>query len=245
MITKVTITGADDSIAPADLLPISQEFPFVEWGILCSYNSIGLNRFPSREWLDTLTYFKKADGAELKLSCHLCGKYVNTVLLGDVASVVESLTKETWSIFDRVQINTHGKSHSISSAMFSKLHDFYPEKEIIFQYDGKNDGVLPWAETYELNHSALFDLSHGVGKLPSQWPDLLPGIKCGYAGGLSPQNLREQIERIEEKAGNTEIWIDMETHVRSDDDRLFDLEKVRECLRISSEYVSFPAQEPA
>ncbi len=29
MIDRVTITGADDSIEPEELLPLSEEFPFV------------------------------------------------------------------------------------------------------------------------------------------------------------------------------------------------------------------------
>ena len=34
----VTITGADDSIQPSQLLDLQKEFPFVEWGILLSRN---------------------------------------------------------------------------------------------------------------------------------------------------------------------------------------------------------------
>ena len=30
MITKVTITGADDSVTPLDLLTLSRRYPFVE-----------------------------------------------------------------------------------------------------------------------------------------------------------------------------------------------------------------------
>ncbi len=109
----------------------------------------------------------------------------------------------------------------------------YQEKEFIFQYDNVNTVFVDLAKQAKVNFSALFDLSHGIGILPSEWPNLLDGVKCGYAGGLSPENLEEQIKRIEEKAGDTEIWIDMETHVRSNYDMLFDLQKVRQCLDIA------------
>jgi hypothetical protein len=121
--------------------------------------------------------------------------------------------------------------------MDAETWNMYPEKEFIFQFDNVNANLILQAKELQVNHSALFDLSHGIGKLPSAWPDLLPYTKCGYAGGLSPDNLREQMLRIEEKAGDTPVWIDMETHVRSDNDRQFNLAKVRRCLEIASEFI--------
>lgn len=52
MLERVTITGADDSTDISQLVELSQEFPFVEWGILVSRRSEGGPRFPSREWID-------------------------------------------------------------------------------------------------------------------------------------------------------------------------------------------------
>lgn len=40
MIKLITMTGADDSIRPQDLLPISEKFPRVEWGILLSNSKL-------------------------------------------------------------------------------------------------------------------------------------------------------------------------------------------------------------
>ena len=39
MLQTVTLTGADDSVNPEDLIAISKEFPFVEWGILIGSNT--------------------------------------------------------------------------------------------------------------------------------------------------------------------------------------------------------------
>ncbi|MCX6217684.1 hypothetical protein [Spirosoma sp.] len=238
MITKVTITGADDSIQPAELLALTREFPFVEWGILLSRSSMGNNRFPSTMWLLTLARYQKSlaqTGQQLTLSGHLCGRWVKDILVGK-HEFVDALTPEVWDIFSRIQINTHAEFHSATAVgigMLNRLRD----KEFIFQYDNVNTILLELARNASVNHSALFDLSHGVGKLPSQWPDLIQNLSCGYAGGLSPENLREQIYRIEEKAGDTPIWIDMETHVRSNNDKQFDLGKVRACLEIASEFI--------
>lgn len=238
MITKVTITGADDSIVPAQLQILSHQYPFVEWGILCSASSMDSPRFPSREWLDTLTHFQQSlrtTGQAMNLSCHLCGRYVRELLRGYKFPIRE-LTSETWGIFNRVQLNTHGLPHIFHGYAFERLGAYYPEKQFIFQYDNANTDLFQCLiDTHDFNYAALFDLSHGAGVLPSQWPDLLSGVPCGYAGGLSPENLKAQIERIEQKAGDVEIWIDAETHVRTNE--RFDLDKVRAFLEIAKPYV--------
>lgn len=234
MITKVTITGADDSISPAALIPITEKYPFVEWGILVSSRNFGNNRFPSMDWLKLLEVVKK-DHPEIKLSCHFCGAYVREILLGNFAPIQE--LGVIWNIFDRVQLNTHGLEHAIDSQKMALLMLTYSEKEFIFQYDGVNTRGLFYAKEKMVNCSALFDLSHGAGILPNEWPSLLPNVPCGYAGGISPENIEEQIIAIERRAGDSPIWIDMETHVRSNMDAEFDLEKVERCLSISSKYV--------
>ena len=50
MLTRVTITGADDAVDPGALVALSAEFPFVEWGILFSKSREGEARYPSAEW---------------------------------------------------------------------------------------------------------------------------------------------------------------------------------------------------
>jgi hypothetical protein len=232
MINKVTITGADDSIHPEELVHLSEEFSFAEWGILVSRKNFGSYRFPSKDWLDKLLQFPN-----LQLSAHLCGAYVREFLKGNFGFKDELIT-----LFDsvkRIQINTHGEPHEWNARPIFDFITRHPEKDFIFQYDNVNTDLFEvLAKDGLTNISALYDLSHGAGLLPQQWPKPLSYAKCGYAGGLSPENLRSQISSIESIVGNTEIWIDMETHVRSNMDYLFDTSKVRKCLEISSDVVS-------
>jgi len=230
MINKVTITGADNSITPLGLKKFSEKYPFVEWGILVSKKNFGGIRFPSKEWIEHLIRLKG-----LELSCHLCGSMVNDILMGNFESLkeIDSLLKRV----KRVQINTHAVSHPYNIKKLSSFIKNNPQLEFIFQWDNVNTTMISKLSDYHNNVSTLFDLSHGAGVLPSEWPKPIESIKCGYAGGLSPENLEDQIQKIESITGNTKIWIDMETHVRSSMDLQFDLQKVRKCLDISSKYV--------
>lgn len=100
------------------------------------------------------------------------------------------------------------------------------DKEIIFQFDGANRPIIDLALEKGVNCSTLFDMSHGAGVLPKEWLVPVEGIRCGYAGGLSPENVVEQIKLIESKVGDYELWIDMETQIRSNNNQQFDLGKV-------------------
>lgn len=231
MIKTVTITGADDTIAPADLLALSQRYPYVEWGILLSANSMGQPRFPSMEWLELLAHFKKGKGKALRLSAHFCGSWVTEFLQG--SDVPNQFLPDLWPMFNRVQLNTHGRHHKFNAYGFEKIASLSKEKEYIFQFDGRNNDLVKWAVTSSLRFSVLFDRSGGNGVLPGSWPLALDGIFCGYAGGLGPDNLSQEIPKILARAERRPIWLDMETKVRSENNLFFDLAKVETCLRIA------------
>jgi len=221
-IKKVTFTGADDSIKPEQLFEISEKYPFVEWALLASRNSQGGNRFPSLSWLaelHRLHYFN------LNLALHLCGTYVKEILMGG-DRFIDELHPIIHAI-KRIQINTHGYKHQFDKEGLSRILTELEEIEFIFQYDNANADILKYASDNHQNISTLFDLSHGAGVSPKYWPLPILNINCGYAGGLSPENIESQLQLISEVADENEIWIDMETHVRSNNDSLFDLEKVK------------------
>lgn len=245
-LTTVTLTGADDSIGPADLRIISDQYPFVEWGILLMPGRAGQPRFPSEKWLEKLdkncTAFIKQP---LQLSAHLCGNYVEQFLHGTANSCgLFDYVGPAWDWFNRIQINTHGVPHTYDlDAMIKMLKgEKWVNKEIIFQFDNVNYLSLGYALLKRIKCSILFDLSHGAGKLPSTWPEPIAGIKCGYAGGLGADNIEKQLVNILRHKGDNEIWIDMETKLRSDDNKKFDMSKCYDVL-LASKFFIFQRKE--
>lgn len=248
MLNRVTITGADGSISPEELVKLSIQYPFVEWGILVSSKRFGTNRFPSIEWLRQLRLLK-LENPSMALSCHLCGQYVRDFCIGELPVVSDlgvgvetrfAPPSELWEMFERVQINTHGVPHSFDAHGMLKLVKKYGSKEFIFQYDNVNAEIMGSLSGHVANYSALFDLSHGAGISPDAWPGPLLGIKCGYAGGIGPDNIRDEIIRVEMASKGHDYWIDMETKVRSSNDTRFDVVKVIECLEVAREFVEIP-----
>ena len=236
-LSKVTMTGADDTTKQESLFELSAKYPYAEWAILLSRNSIGRNRFPSLKWMNRLAELdNNFFDFEMQYSGHLCGAYVNEFLMGNTDFVKE--IGEIWGLFQRIQINTHGIRHEYDEMNLLNALAQYPEKEFIFQYDNSNKEILDHVvANSDTSISALFDLSHGAGVLPKEWPIPINGVKCGYAGGLSPENIEEQIKLIESKVGDAEIWVDMETKVRSNNDMIFDLTKVESVFKTCKHYI--------
>lgn len=98
-------------------------------------------------------------------------------------------------------------------------------------------GMFPKADI-----KPLFDFSGGHGVYaPSKWAvhekdSELLSRGVGFAGGIGPENTINVVRQIEENLVigseflvNTQIWIDMESGVRTED--WFDLRKVEQVIR--------------
>ena len=240
---RVTITGADDGTDPKDLIALSAEFPWVEWGILASKSHEGAPRYPTRRWVERLVAaapgpLLNSEPRGIKLSAHVCGRWVRDLLAGDAAVGREWHALDA---FQRLQLNFHGEPHQTSD-LKALLHWSACARQVIVQMDG-NERLLGWLRDGGVTAVPLFDASGGAGLVPDAWPRPIAGIDYhGYAGGLGPATLARELPRIAEAATlapgmmagpSARIWIDMETRVRSDNDRHFDLDKVRRCLEIT------------
>lgn len=242
LLDRVTLTGADDSTDPKQLATLSNWFPFVEWGILLSESQTGGPRFPSLEWLSSL-YDTFLDHPNMVLSFHVCGKWVREICGGNWTP----LFANTGKILDfgkRVQLNFHASTHLLTPDFVPKAIERCEEQDwqVIFQCDGVNDHLVSGAYDDGLNAVPLYDKSGGAGVVPDQWPGAMKGIYSGYAGGLGPDNLATELEAIALAANGERFWVDMETKIRSRDDRTFDLTACQECLAICAPHVATVSQ---
>lgn len=229
-LNRVTITGADDSTDIDLMVAVSKARPWVEWGILLSESSMGKKpRFPSKEWLARLCA-AKAENPGMRLSAHVCGAWARQFAKDggidfkfDLGFMLSSAGAKTSAIqhdifvatFGRVQINVRSeRAETDVDAVARAIRDLHPT-QVIFQSNDANDWLLEALDGRSLNVVGLADKSGGKGVLPGEWPeDGGPG--WGYAGGLTPDNLREQIEKIERVSGDG-AWIDAEAGLRADD----------------------------
>jgi len=233
---RVTITGADDKTDITALLDLTDEFPFVEWGILVSLRSEGGSRFPSRKWMDKFVSRITGTGKlrPIAISSHVCGTWVRQLLCGNLHW---SELPFVVNFGQRIQINTHAELLQSNTGLWKNLAQLVEsDKEVIFQWDGVNDHLSYAAQAVDgLKVSALFDTSGGAGILPNAWPKADYKFNYGYAGGLGPENIIEQIQLINAAANNYSYWIDMEGRVRTNEE--LDLVKVRKVLELAKPFI--------
>lgn len=222
MLEMVTITGADDFTKIKDMVELSSQYPWVEWGILVSRKRERQPRFPSSYWMRQLA--DAAAATPMRISMHMCGVWVRQLYVGELRWAELPPVAQ---IAQRVQLNTHADRHVSTLAMIDVL-DENPRK-FIFQLDGVNDHFMHAARAFGIDACGLFDRSHGAGVTPTSWPKPYLGIHCGYAGGIGRDNVVEQVAKVEEVCAHP-FWIDMEGKVRTDDNARLDMEQVRGVL---------------
>lgn len=226
--THITLTGVDDRTNLAALAALSELYPLVEWGFLYSPKRQGLGgRYPSVEMLANA--FKTLP-ANARVALHVCGAGVPNILNGE--PVVTALVEAVSSRGGRVQLNFNQTRASFDIDALSALLARFPALKFITQHNDANETV--WKRLCgHANYIALFDSSGGNGIERSTWPAPLPGIHCGYAGGLGPDNLSAALVGIRDAAGGHPFWIDMEGKLRTPDD-IFDLQRAEECLKAAT-----------
>ena len=241
ILERVTISGADDSISPDSLAALSVEFPFVEWGILVSANNMNSPRYPSRKWMARLQDWSLQQS--LRIAIHVQGLWLRKLLIGDETELVSGVGAILGRA-RRVQLNFHGAILHYNELPFIYAMQRLPiqPKLFLFQIDGcQGAALLARMEHYPHAPDCVpfYDTSHGAGVLPEKWliAERTHARTVGYAGGLGPENVAEQLPLIAKAAGG-HFWIDMEAKVR-DNKRLgiFDLYKVRAVLEICAPFI--------
>lgn len=213
----VTVTGIDARTDLGQVERLTDRFPFVEWGVLFGLRGTS-QRSGAEASLDLAT-----ESAPLRLSAHLCGDYVSDILAGGRSFFAHQGC--AWRMFRRIQINTHAEHYVANEpALIALIRNEIAPARIICQIDGNvGNALFRVLSDAGLAVDGLNDLSHGAGVLPSAWESGEVGAQ-GYAGGLSPENVAEQCERIPGDA----LWIDAETHLRTDN--WLDMVKVEKFL---------------
>lgn len=224
---SITFTGADDKVDPNELVRISKQYPeiAIEWGILFSISAAGKQRYPTSEWVSSLT------GLSGNFAAHLCGQYVDDIgkIRGSEDYERRTLFLENFEnneIFKRVQINSgmQPPKDFILMHYLRCLNHFGEERMFIVQSNGKAAGhtVMLASHGFGGKVSTLYDCSGGKG-IETEFQEPVFNSRWGFAGGISPENVVDKLVNIS-SVYSGEYWIDMESGVRTNNN--FDLNKV-------------------
>ncbi len=228
-LTRVTITGADESVLVSDLFALRNDFPFVEFGILASVTREGKEpRYPGLDWLN------RACTGSLPISAHLCGQFSRDAIDGPFLWAIER-----YGMFrnvNRIQFNGANPDYAPTRERVDRYALHFPDKEFILQ----TKSFSPVGFIQNRKFAWLLDNSGGRGIELETLPDPIIGSHCGYSGGIGPENIDRICQTLTSNPNESSVWIDMESNIRSEVNgkSVFDLVKVRMCLEIASKYVA-------
>lgn len=231
---RVSISGIDESAGIEELLDIHREFPFVEWGLLI-HDAPSEPRYPSADWRNRLL----TTAGDLAFVAHLEADVFRRILHGEI------LPDLNLTSYRRVQINI-ARDMDYLLNLDSHAFGHLPQLDYILQVPYLEGDCMRLPQRMQsMGHdvSLLYDGSWGRGILPEKWPTLPAEFKTGMAGGLSPDNLEEQLAKMADLPGPSVVWIDMETGVRDPRSDAVDPAKVRRCLQIAKDYVVHLAKD--
>lgn len=219
----ISLTGADDRTTVQEIELLSEKYPLFECAILIFPEAHSINRNPSLGWRK---YLYKSSVKNKAI--HLCGTSIDQFAVQDKA-IMQDIEN-----VGRVQINLQPRW--ASENLYEKLVKAVQKNshiEFITQHNEQNQPYLHYWENVA-NHGYLFDGSLGKGICPEKWISPVNDKSCGYAGGLSPDNIIENLSKIFAVVNDKPFWIDMETGVRTSNK--FDLKKCDDVLSKSTDW---------
>ena len=243
-VDRVAIAGVDEGVSPELLAELSRKYPFVEWSVLYKgrfdEEKRERNCFPRIEWIQKLVdetkRFQAETGSPMKLSLHLCGLAVNE-LIGRHDEW--NALKEVWDLlpyFQRIQINAvYSHLEKPLETIPDSLRKLPYSPQFIIQIKGneENNKVYDILCSEGFDTVPLHDRSGGQG-LECEW-QLPIGKYCGYAGGLRPENLENNLLAIARVTNGHPIYIDLQSGVR--EKGLFSIARAEQVLTIAQKWI--------
>ena len=155
------------------------------------------------------------------LAIHVNNDWCDDICNGKIPDALKSMFDaynfRLQPIVKRIQLNMPQKTaENFNAQKLKNVIEFYNDKEFIIQYKPTTIDAVEQLHKTGANFSLLFDESGGNSKQPESWkqPVYPYNHNQGYAGGLTPENVADNLDKIAKVAGNHKIWTDVEGGVQ-------------------------------
>ncbi|MBO4582570.1 MAG: hypothetical protein J5714_00735 [Alphaproteobacteria bacterium] len=206
-----------------EIIDLGKKYPCAEFAIQAHPSKFSPS-MPRYVWFDTLVHALRVN--KIKIAMHVNSEYRTEVCS---YGVVPYHLRRLWEIrridgtpvIGRVQINING-GNDIFEFHADKVADIiraYPDIKFIFQYTSAQHGRISKLDKKHVPFALLYDASGGCGISPDSWyGPVFPNHQMGYSGGLSPENVVDNLNEINEiLPADYSTWIDAEGKLKSPD----------------------------
>lgn len=214
-----------------EIINLGKRYPMAEFAIQAHPPKFS-PCMPRYVWFDTLVHAARVN--KIKLAMHVNSEYRTELCHGNIPYALRRLwdirRDDNTPVIGRVQVNINGGNDKFKfyAGKVADIIRAYPDIKFIFQYAPSQDARIKRLGKQNVPFSLLYDVSGGEGKLSrDSWGGIiLPNHQTGYAGGLSPDNVVENLNYINTLLpADYSTWIDAEGKLKSpgpDEKKLFD-----------------------
>ena len=222
----ISCSGANEHTSIETLVDTFANFylPEVMLGIQVSGKkaSFGSARY---WWLRALYGLLEKNDVDLNISLHVNQDWVERFMDGDVPQELDyflRLNRDYGAPFIKsVQLNFKiGREKTPDTEKLLKTIERYKRQNFILSCSQSNiDFVKNLLTKTSRKFWLLYDNSFGEGIKCDEWQaPLFDNVMQGYAGGLSPDNILTELEKIEKVVGKKQfIFVDAEGKLKGDD----------------------------
>lgn len=232
----ITCSDPRENVPVEALLRLSQHASVVEIAVQAhpSKMSIGM---PRNQWFNRLLKetlcMPKAPNLAVHVNMEWCDNFCKGVIVPEIKDWLFLTRTNGTPVIRRWQINIYGsKTKNFYAEEIAKLLNEFPDNEFIFQYGNSEYHRMKNLDKTGAKFSILYDTSGGKGELAKTWSSpLFENHFQGYAGGLSPENVTENLGKIARAAGTrTDIWIDAEGKLKNPETKIFDINRAKQYI---------------
>ena len=213
-------SGINEKNDITDAIDFLKKYKNAEFGVQCSPKKAGYHT-PRFEWLQELLNKLNEQKIENKIALHLNEGFVVSFCDGKIPGEILDLLNIGHAV-GRLQLNfkigreafANGKIPNIKT--LKKTMETVVLHPIILSASQSNLSFIHKAYHQNLKFDVLYDDSFGEGIAPHmRKPPLFKDVFQGYAGGLSPENVVEELSKIEKLAKGS-VFIDAEGKLKQD-----------------------------
>ena len=233
----ITCSGANEENYTAELVSLGRLSDKVEIGIVTSQHTMRANSVRNK-WFNQI--LRENIQNEVNLAMHIGGDWCTDFCNGKIAPELKQwLAARKYATnrpaIPRWQLNIgNGMNLRNENEMAAIIAD-YPDNEFIFSFNDNPLVVSYISRLYDTGvpFSLLFDSSYGTGRSPVKWETpRFAGHAHGYAGGLSGENVAEQLTRISNVIPfSYNTWIDAEFKLKKPGTMQFDTRRAETYVR--------------
>lgn len=216
----VVCSGINENNNICDAIEFLKKYKNAEFGVQCSPKKAGYHS-PRFEWLKELLSKVNEQKIENKIALHLNEGFVVSFCDGKVPDEISDLL-DTGNAVGRLQLNfkigreTFASGNVPDIQTLKKTMQAVAPHAIILSASQPNLPFIHKAYHQQMKFDALFDDSFGEGIAPNtRKPPLFEDVFQGYAGGLSPENVAQELHKIEKLAKGA-VFIDAEGKLKQD-----------------------------